>query len=176
MRLPAFLVAALLALTAIPSNAQNVTTENIDGVVNFKRVETTVACGGSTAPEALAAMKKMGFVSVFNLRLPNEQGNDVAKEEAAAKAAGLKFVNLPLDANAPDAKVADKFLEFMKTPGYQPAFIHCARGGRAAAMWMVKRLVMDKWDAKKAQEEATALGLSHEGLTKFVLAYAAAHK
>lgn len=162
----------LTVAAAWPAYAQNVTKETVAGVVNFARVETTVACGGATKPEALGAMRKMGFVSVFNLRLANEPGNDLVAEAAAAKAAGLKFVHLPLSANTPDPKVADQFLETITKQGYQPAFIHCAGGGRAAAMWMIKRLVIDKWDAAKAGAEAEALGLANERLKRFALEYA----
>ena len=166
-------VALLCALAAAwPAESQEVTKENVEGVVNFARAATTVACGGATKPEALAALKDMGFVAVFNLRLANEPGNDVAAEEAAAKAVGVKFVHLPMRVNPPDPKTADRFLEIIMKPGYQPAFIHCAGGGRAAALWMIKRIVIDKWDPARAGEEAAALGLSHGGLKQFALDYA----
>jgi uncharacterized protein (TIGR01244 family) len=165
-------IALVAALGVAPLLAQKVTKENVNGVVNFARAETTVACGGATKPEALAELKKMGFVSVFNLRLPNEPGNDVAAEEAAAKAAGMKFVHLPMNGGSPDAKTADQFLDIIGKPGYQPAFIHCAGGGRAAALWMIKRMVVDKWDAEKAGEEAAALGLNNARLKQYALDYA----
>ena len=171
----ALAVCAFTLMAAAPAMAQKVTKEQVPGVVNFARAETTVACGGSVKPEALNEVKKYGFVSVFNLRLANEPGNDVAAEEAAAKASGLKFVHLPLSGGAPDPAVADKFLETITKPGYQPAFIHCAGGGRAAAMWMIKRLVVDKWDVEKALTEAAALGLANPRLKQFALDYARAH-
>lgn len=36
-------------------------------------------------------------------------------------------------------------------------------------MWLMKRVMVDKWDTNKALEEATALGLSNENLKKFFL-------
>jgi len=173
MKTPVFTIVFLFTVVvSSPADAQKVTKENVAGVVNFARAETTVACGGSTKPEALAEMKKMGFVSVFNLRLADEPGNDLAAEEAAAKAAGLKFVHLPMSGGSPDPKTADQFLDMITKPGYQPAFIHCAGGGRAATMWMIKRMVIDKWDAEKAGVEAAALGLANARLKQFALEYA----
>jgi protein tyrosine phosphatase (PTP) superfamily phosphohydrolase (DUF442 family) len=58
----------------------------------------------------------------------------------------------------------------------QPAFVHCASANRAAAMWMIKRMVVDKWDADRAGTEAAALGLTNSALKTFALNYAAAHK
>jgi hypothetical protein len=57
-----------------------------------------------------------------------------------------------------------------------PAFIHCASGNRVAAMWMIKRMVVDKWDAEKAGNEATQLGLTNQALKKFAVEYADSHK
>jgi protein tyrosine phosphatase (PTP) superfamily phosphohydrolase (DUF442 family) len=61
-------------------------------------------------------------------------------------------------------------------PANQPAFVHCASGNRAAALWMVKRLLVDGWDADRAASEATALGMSNPALKQFALDYSAAHK
>ena len=50
--------------------------------------------------------------------------------------------------------MVDRFLQTITTAGNQPAFIHCASGNRAAAMWFVKRVLVDKWDMDKAGAEA----------------------
>ncbi len=57
-----------LCLTSDGLLAQEVTKENVPGVRNFARLQTTVACAGATSPEALSAIKEMGFVSVINLQ------------------------------------------------------------------------------------------------------------
>ena len=36
-------------------------------------------------------------------------------------------------------------------------------------MWLMKRVIVDKWDTDKAMEEAVALGLSRETLKTFFL-------
>ena len=46
---------------------------------------------------------------------------------------------------------------------------------RAAALWLIKRLEVDGWDADRAMKEAEALGLGSAALKKFALDYAAAH-
>src|SRR5579863_2200672 len=91
---------AAVAIAASPARAQEVTHENVDGIVNFHRLETTVACSGAIKPEALPNIKKMGFVSVINLREPTEPGANVLEEGAAAKAAGLRYYSIPLNANS----------------------------------------------------------------------------
>ena len=162
---------AVATLGAGPVFAQGVSKEKVDGVVNFARLETTVACGGSTAPDALKELKRMGFAAVFNLRMPTEQGNDVAAEAASASEAGMKFVNLPFVLGKGDPAVADEFLKEIVKPGNQPAFIHCAGGGRAAAMWYIKRVVVDGWDEEKALKEAVDLGLANQRVKDYALNY-----
>ena len=163
--------ALALTLSTGVAFAQQVTKDKVDGVVNFARAETTVACGGSTSPAALKELKKMGFAAVFNLRMATEQGNDVAAESASAGEAGMKFVNLPFDLAKGDFAVGDQFLKEIVKPGNQPAYIHCAGGGRAAAMWYIKRMMVDGWEEEKALKEATDLGLANQRVKDYALGY-----
>jgi uncharacterized protein (TIGR01244 family) len=118
----------------------------------------------------------MGYKSIINLRLADEAGANVDQEAAAAKTAGIRFVHIPFNGAQPDPKVADTFLAAVKDPENMPAFIHCASGNRVAAMWMIKRMVVDKWDADKAGNEAAQLGLTNQALKKFAIEYAEARK
>jgi hypothetical protein len=70
----------------------------------------------------------------------------------------------------------DRFLQTITQPGFQPAFIHCASGNRASAMWFVKRVLVDKWDLERAGAEAAALGLSNATLKTFMVNYIESHK
>lgn len=172
------LTAILVAVgsAALLTAGQQVTKENVPGVTNFTRLETTVACAGAVKVEAVPEIKKMGFASIINLRQASEPGADIDAEAAAAKAAGIRFYHIPFNGQAPEPAVADRFLEAITTKGSEPAFIHCAGGNRAAAMWLVKRLAVDHWDADRANAEATALGLTSPALKQFAFDYAQTHK
>ena len=167
-------VGGLLLVSAI-ATAQEVTKEPVTGIRNFARLSTTVACAGATSADALPEIKKMGFVSVINLRLATETGAEVEKEEAAAKAIGLRYFHVPFDGK-PDPVAADKFLEAITTPGAEPAFIHCGGGNRAATMWLIKRTAVDHWDVARATDEAVALGQTNPDLRKFAIEYGQANR
>ena len=171
--LAAFLFVAMFAAQV---NAQQVTKPTVPGANNFAQLETTVACGGATKPEGVPEIKKLGFKSIINLRLPTEAGANIEAEAAAANAAGINFYSIPFSGQAPDPAVADKFLATLATPGNEPAYIHCAAGNRAAAMWMIKRLAVDHWETDRAFQEATALGLTSPALKQFAIDYAQSHK
>ncbi|HEX4642099.1 MAG TPA: sulfur transferase domain-containing protein [Candidatus Acidoferrales bacterium] len=163
-------------LAAMPVRAQEVTQENVDGVKNFHRLETTVACAGAVKADAIPEIKKFGFASIINLREASEDGANLEAEAAAARAADLHYYSIPFNSAAPDPAVADKFLDAITAKGSDPAFIHCAGGGRAATMWFIKRLVIDHWDVDRAAKEATDLGMTSPKLKQFAIDYAQTHK
>jgi len=146
-------VAAFVFSSAAQARGQEVTKPTVPGITNFSKLETTVACAGATKPEAVPAIKEMGYKSIISLRVESEPGADIEAEAAA-----------------------DAFVEAITKSDNTPAFIHCASANRAAAMWMIKRMVVDKWDAERAGQEAAALGLTNGQLKTFAVDYAAAHQ
>jgi uncharacterized protein (TIGR01244 family) len=175
MNMRYFIAAALAMLLAVPGAAQ-VEKKELAGVRNYSRVDATVGCGGAVDPTAMTALRKEGFVSVVNLREPTEQGADVDAGRAAAQAAGLKYIHLPFNVAKPDAKVVDSFLAAVADKSNQPVFIHCGSANRVGGMWMIKRVLQDKWPIDKARAEGEAIGLNSPALVAFATDYIAAHK
>jgi len=167
-----FAIAFGLALLLAPALNAQVTKDTIPGVTNYAHVQTTVACAGATSPASVAQIKQLGYKSVINLREATEQGADIDGEAAAAKAAGINFVHLPFNTRMPDPMLVDNFLKAVTNPANVPAFIHCASGNRAAAMWAIKRIQVDKWDTDRALAEAADLGMTSPALKTFVLDHA----
>ena len=179
MRARVLFVAGLLALSICAGTAlaQQVSKEPVPGITNLSRLETTIACAGAIkADVAVPEIKKMGFVSIINLRESTEPGADVEHEEAVAKAAGLRYFHIPFNERSPDPKAADEFLSAITSKGTEPAFIHCGGGNRAATMWLIKRLAVDHWDVDRATAEATALGMTSAPLRQFAIEYAQTHR
>jgi uncharacterized protein (TIGR01244 family) len=167
---------AALVIASAVAQAQLVTKETVPGITNFSKVGTTIACAGATTPDAIGEVKKLGYNAVVNLRMASEPGADIEAATAAAKAAGIKYVHLPFNTASPDPAIVEGFLKAVTDPANQPVFVHCASANRAAALWMIKRINVDKWDAEKAGTEAAALGLTNPALKTFALDYAKAHQ
>ena len=110
-------------LAAIEGRAQ-VVRQEVAGIRNFAKIESTVACAGAITPAAIQEIKKMGFASIINLRLATEQGADIEGHAAVAKTAGIPYHHIPFSASAPDPAAVDTFLKTIGAPGVQPAFIH----------------------------------------------------
>jgi uncharacterized protein (TIGR01244 family) len=168
--------ATVVLLSALCSLSAQVKKEAVPGVANYAVIETTVGCGGTITPAAVTELKQRGFKSIFNLQLPDERGADLAGEAAAAKAAGVNFVHVPFTPSNPDNASVDRFLAEIRKPSNEPAFIHCAAGNRAAGFWLIKRLVVDKWDTDRAMKEAEALGLTSAQMKQFAQSYAESHR
>ena len=167
--------AAVAALLTVPVMAQ-VEKKEMAGVRNYSRVDATVGCGGQVDPAAMKALKGEGYVSVVNLRLPSEEGANVDASRAAAEAAGLKYIHLPFNAAQPDTKVVDSFLAAVADKSNQPVFIHCGSANRVGGMWLIKRVLQDKWAMDRATKEAEAIGLTNPQLKMFAADYIKKHQ
>jgi uncharacterized protein (TIGR01244 family) len=168
------IVPVLLLLLAAPVFAQ-VTKSEMAGIRNYSRVDATVGCGGAVDPAAMASLKKEGYVSVINLRQASEPGADIDAGRAAAQAAGLKYIHLPFNVAAPDSKVVDSFLAAVADKSNQPVFIHCGSANRVGGVWMIKRVLQDKWTIDRARTEAEAIGLSNPQMAAFANDYIKGH-
>jgi protein tyrosine phosphatase (PTP) superfamily phosphohydrolase (DUF442 family) len=120
---PGLALFTLACLAAAAASAQ-VVMQEVPGVRNFAKVESTVACAGAITPAAIPEIKKMGYASIINLRLPTEQGAEIDANTAAATAADIAYYHIPFSTAAPDPAAVDTFLKTITAPGVQPAFIH----------------------------------------------------
>lgn len=148
---------------------------SIPGVRNYTRVDATVACAGATSLESIPEIKREGFVSIINFRLPSEPDANVEAQSSAARAAGLKYFHLPFNAAMPDPTVVESFLKAVVDKSNQPVFIHCGSANRVGGMWLIKRALVDRWPVEKATAEAEAIGLANPGLKAFALDYVKTH-
>jgi hypothetical protein len=143
----------LVALVlAGPAFAQEVTKQDIPGIRNFARVETTVACvGGGGGGQRRRRGGRSGG------RRPELHTHPVQRARTRSR---------------PGDQVPRRDL----SNDASPAYIHCAGGPRAAMTWLVKRLVVDGWDTEKAMVEVADLDLTLPRLKDFAIEYASAHK
>ena len=123
-RFPALALLTLAATFAAAEGSAQVVKQDVAGIRNFSKIESTVACAGAITPAAIAEIKKMGYASIINLRLATEPGADIEGHMATAKSNGLPYYHIPFSSSAPDPAAVDTFLKTIQTPGVQPAFIH----------------------------------------------------
>ena len=72
--------------------------------------------------------------------------------------------------------MVDSFLAAVADKSNQPVFIHCGSANRVGGMWMIKRVLQDKWAMDRATKEAEAIGLTNPQLKMFATDYIAKHQ
>ncbi len=166
MRMLFPLAAAVVAAAAFAS-------VGVESIANFHRVSDRVATGGEPTVAQIAALADGGFNTIVNLREDGES-NDGALFRAAREA-GIRFVRVPVSMTNPtDASVA-KFLAVTDDAVLYPVYVYCLEGNRAAAYWMIRRVVRDHWTFEKAKAEAVRAGLVKPETLEFVRGYIQRH-
>lgn len=167
------LVLVLLFLTQAPdivrAQSQSRQLKTVVGLRNFLWVNTEVCTAGQPTAKHLKELKAQGVKAVLNLRRPSE--HDAEAESALAQKLGMKYFNIPIDSR--DIRDADVegFLRIVADPVNRPLFVHCGSANRVGAFWMIKRAIVDGWDAGKAEKEARRIGLRSPGLVEFAHDY-----
>jgi uncharacterized protein (TIGR01244 family) len=106
----------------------------------FRTLDSTISVYGQIAPEDVAAAKAQGFTTIVNNRPDNEQPDQPAgaEIEAAAKAAGLDYVAIPVDHSGfNEGQVAAMADVLQSARG--PVLAFCRSGTRSTFLWALAR-------------------------------------
>lgn len=125
-------------------------------VVNYNRASSWLATGGAFSAAEMAALKAAGFINVIDLRRAQE-GTEAAR--AAAEAAGLNYLNLPLGRDKPDAETLARFNEWVAAHQGESTLMHCASGNRAGTLWAM-HLLSQQVPVEQAIQQGLAAGMA----------------
>ena len=160
---------AMAVLTAGASAAVGV--EPIDG---FHRVSERVAIGAQPTPAQITTLSDEGFAAIVNLREESEF-ND-GPQARAARDAGMAFVRIPISSKTPADAAVEEFLAASDDDALYPVFIYCASANRAAALWMIRRVLREGWTLADAEAEAVRAGLRSATMLDFARDYLRRHE
>ena len=108
--LPTFVMFTVIGCLAANQSSAQVVKQEVSGVTNFAKIESTVACAGAITTAAIEELKKMGYASIINLRLATEPGADIERHTAVAKSVGIPYHHIPFSVTAPDPAAVDTLL------------------------------------------------------------------
>lgn len=163
----------LIAVTGTLIAAVVFAAEGASTIDHFYRISERVAIGGQPTPEQVAELSHDGFNGVVNLREEAEL-ND-GPHALAAREWGMTFVRVPVSREAPSDGAVEKFLAATDDPSLYPIYIYCGSGNRAAAFWMIRRVVRDGWTLADAETEAARAGLAAGKMLDFARDYVQRH-
>lgn len=103
-------------------------------------------------------LAQLGVKTIVNLR---EEDGLARSEEAEARAAGLRYFNVPLKrAGRPTDQQVERALAILNTAENQPVFVHCHLGvDRTGLIVAVYRITHDGWTSERAKAEANHYGM-----------------
>ena len=111
--------------------------EEVD-IMNYTILSTQVAGGGAVSPEQVASLPGKGYSTIINLQFEREDG--VKAEIAAANAAGLTYVSIPVGGGDFTLEHAKQVSEAIAASSGH-VLLHCRSGGRVSAVWALTRAI-----------------------------------
>jgi tyrosine-protein phosphatase SIW14 len=160
-----------LAIPAIADSGHAAALEHIR-IANFGRISESYFRGSQPVGRDFADLAAVGIKTVIDL----QQWGDPA-EPAAARVAGLRYVNIPMTTRVnPTQAQIDQFLAIVSDPAMQPVYVHCAGGHhRTGIMTALYRMHQDGWTGAEAFAEMKKFWFgrddAHPEFKEFVLAY-----
>jgi len=108
--------------------------------LELKRINDTISVSGQIQPEDVAAIKAQGFTTVINNRPDGEAPDQPAgaEIEAAAKAAGLDYVAIPLGRDGVSPDMVEKTKAALEG-SRGPVFAFCRSGTRSTTLWALSQ-------------------------------------
>lgn len=119
-------------------------------ISNFGQMDENFYRGARPKPEELRNLAALGITTVIDLT-----DNTREREEPAVIAAGMRYVNIPLeDKTSPSAEQISAFLKVTNDPATGKFYVHCAGGRhRTGIMGAVYRFNHDNWNYDQVYAE-----------------------
>ena len=115
--------------------------EELGKILAFRRLSPLLASAGQPEPSGIEAIGRAGFKHLINLAQPTSPGA-LADEATLAARAGLRYVHLPIDFDAPEPEQATRLFEELASASKEPVFVHCAKNMRVSALLSAYRMVL----------------------------------
>ena len=159
-----------VAFTLLPMRA-HATELSIPGIPNFHQVNERIYRGAQPTDDAWPNLARFGVKTVIDLRRPEE--HSITAEAKAVTDAGMRYVNIPINGfDTPSPEVVARVLEQLDSG--DSVFVHCKLGmDRTGTVVAAYRISRDRWDNRKAADEAMACGLHwyEFGMKRFIRDY-----
>lgn len=156
--------------------SKNVKFPNVK-IKNFGQMDDRFFRGSRPEEGDYAALAALGVHTIIDLT-----DNSRAYEQPAVEAAGLRYVNIPMeDKSTPSMDQINQFLKVVDDPATGKFFVHCAGGRhRTGVVGAVYRFTHDKWNLEQALAEMDQYefgsGYGHGKQRDFVKTYFQQHQ
>src|SRR3954465_14079904 len=102
-------------------------------IVNFLRIDATLATSGQPSIDELAALARDGTEVVINLALHDDPRYSLPDEAGSVAALGMTYVHIPVKFDAPTEADLLAFIRTMDEHRERKRLVHCAANKRVTA-------------------------------------------
>jgi uncharacterized protein (TIGR01244 family) len=102
----------------------------------IRKIDENISVAPQIAPGDVADLKAAGFVAIVNNRPDHEEGGqpEGAEIRAAAEAAGLSYIEIPVTHAGFSANQVEAMADFLEGAG-GPVLAFCRSGTRSCNLW-----------------------------------------
>ncbi|WP_339749813.1 protein tyrosine phosphatase family protein [uncultured Rubinisphaera sp.] len=147
-------------------------------MANNMKINDKVTVGPQPSEKEIQQLSQQGYKTVVNFRTEGEDEQPLSPdaEGEKVKAAGLKYLHIPVSMKSMGPKLVDQFREkYSELP--KPVFAHCKSGKRAGAMVMMHMAIEKGMSGEETLQKAEEMGFECEQdeLRQFVKSYVDNH-
>jgi len=134
--------------------------------MDHRPITETYAVSGQIAPDDVAQIKALGYVTVVNNRPDAEVPPELASARLreAVEAAGLGFVENPFSHAAFGMEIVERQMAALDA-SEGPVFAYCATGNRCTVLWAMGQVASGALSVEAAVAAAAEQGYDLTGLT-----------
>ena len=139
----------------------------IDEIKDYLEVKPSIYTGGQPTPDQITILGELGFNILINLATSTSP-NTLPNEKELSLAAGMAYVHIPVEWQAPTKDDLLKFfMMFEQHKGFK-TFVHCALNMRVSVFIYLYRVIVEKEDRQGCWEDILKIWEPNEVWQKFI--------
>ena len=119
---------------------------------NFLEINPRLATSGMPAAKDFDSIGRAGYGAVINLAMPTSD-HALPNEGELVTRAGMTYVHIPVNFEAPRREDFTRFAAIMDTLGDERVFVHCAANMRVSAFVFLYRTLHDAKSRAEAERD-----------------------
>ncbi len=160
----------LAILCCIPGLACAQHGQHSGPVMNFHRIDDSLASGGHFTDGGLGKIQAQGVELIIDLRPEPPEG-----QRKRVQAAGIEWAHVPMEWKAPKAEDFEKFAQVLKANPDAHILIQCAANYRASSMTFLHRVIHLGEPPEQAREALLSVWEPNETWQAYIDKILAAH-
>lgn len=133
----------------------------IEDIPNYLEITPGIFTGGQPTPDQIKLLGELGFNILINLATTTSP-DSIPNEQEMAQSAGMAYVHIPVDWQAPTKQDLLKFFSMFEQQRAFKTFVHCAKNMRVSVFIYLYRVIVERLDREKSWEDVIKIWMPNE--------------